>query len=216
MEGGEGKFIISRRLRWLGVKRYLLISGLFVAVIIAATAFFIFNRISTKASISPIGNVSAEFSNKEDPTFTVDSAGLVKSSEEKKATGELELDNGKISTELTFNGVAIDSQPEISSDPEANERFTVKLNKNNQFRPGKYQLQVEITSGDQSQTLTQDFTWGVLALNLDQSSYKIEKTANIGIGVLNDLGKTVCDAKVWLKLSIPTANQANYQPIVKQ
>ncbi len=75
------------------------------------------------------------------------------------------------------------------------------------FRPGKYTLRVQLTDAineNEAVTFEQDFTWGVLAMNLDKSTYKSGETAEIGIGVLDDWGHTVCDADVTLEITSPS------------
>ena len=59
------------------------------------------------------------------------------------------------------------------------------------FKPGKYSLRVEMLSADGTQVLTatQDFTWGVLAINLNKSVYSPDETAKLAIAVLNEEGK---------------------------
>src|SRR5258708_939640 len=50
---------------------------------------------------------------------------------------------------------------------------------------------------------TQDFTWGVLAINMDKSVYKIGDAAYIQMAVLNDLGDTICNADLSLDIKSP-------------
>lgn len=54
-----------------------------------------------------------------------------------------------------------------------------------------------------NQNLTQDFNWGVLALNLDKSSYKINDNTQIEMAVLDNNGKTICDANLTLNITDP-------------
>lgn len=67
----------------------------------------------------------------------------------------------------------------------------------NQFKPGKYTITVTDRTG---KTSTQDFTWGVLALNPDKAVYKPHETASIAMAVLDDKGNMVCDAQVELEV----------------
>lgn len=69
------------------------------------------------------------------------------------------------------------------------------------FRPGKYTLKLTDSSG---QTQTQDFTWGVLAINTDKSIYLLSETANLAMAVLDDTGNMVCDASVMLEITGPS------------
>lgn len=70
------------------------------------------------------------------------------------------------------------------------------------FRPGKYQLKVETLSADGKQilTTTQDFTWGVLAINVNKSIYSPGETAKLQFGVLDEKGYMVCEASLELKI----------------
>ncbi|MEX1997651.1 MAG: fibronectin type III domain-containing protein [Candidatus Andersenbacteria bacterium] len=72
------------------------------------------------------------------------------------------------------------------------------------LRPGKYTLTVTIADGDSAQTTTQDFTWGVLALNLNQSTYEPGEVAHISMAVLDDGGHTLCDADLTLTVTAPS------------
>ncbi len=65
------------------------------------------------------------------------------------------------------------------------------------FRPGKYTLKLTDSSGN---VTTQDFTWGVLAINTDKSIFLPNETADIAMAVLDDSGNMVCDAKVELRI----------------
>ncbi|MEX1997858.1 MAG: beta-propeller fold lactonase family protein [Candidatus Andersenbacteria bacterium] len=73
-----------------------------------------------------------------------------------------------------------------------------------QFRPGKYHLMVSVVEGDHVLQAEQDFTWGVLALNLNQSTYEPGETASIGMAVLDDAGHTLCDADLTLVITAPS------------
>ncbi len=86
-------------------------------------------------------------------------------------------------------------------------RKTVTVKPPPHFRPGKYTIQVTTSDG---QSLEQDFTWGVLAINTNKSIYLSaealakeglpRETAKIGIGVLDEGGQVVCDARVKLEI----------------
>lgn len=68
------------------------------------------------------------------------------------------------------------------------------------FRPGKYQIEVEILKGEQIAVATQDFSWGVLAINFNKSIYSPKENAKISMAVLDNSGKMVCDAKLELRI----------------
>ncbi len=48
-----------------------------------------------------------------------------------------------------------------------------------------------------------EFTWGVLAINIDKSFYLPNENSSIAIGVLDDAGLMVCDADVTLEIVDP-------------
>ncbi|MDD5055254.1 MAG: SdrD B-like domain-containing protein [Candidatus Peribacteraceae bacterium] len=75
-----------------------------------------------------------------------------------------------------------------------------------EFVPGLYTAEVTITNPltNETQTLTQDFAWGVLAMNTDQDRYLINQTGSIAIGVLDDEGKIVCNAGLKLSVTAPS------------
>jgi hypothetical protein len=87
-------------------------------------------------------------------------------------------------------------------------KFTVYLDeKQRQFRPGKHTLRVtiqdnDVTSGE-TINFTQDFTWGVLAFNTNKSIYLPRETAYLQMGVLDDLGHTICSADLFLEITAP-------------
>jgi len=74
---------------------------------------------------------------------------------------------------------------------------TVQPLSDTRFRPGKYTLHITDPEGN---TTTQDFTWGVLALNFNKSIYAPYETSTIAMAVLDDQGAMVCDAKVSLEI----------------
>lgn len=68
------------------------------------------------------------------------------------------------------------------------------------LKPGAYQLKVIDTNGTVKQ---QQFTWGVLAINPNKSTYLPYSTAKLSIAVLDDEGVMVCDASVKLEIVAP-------------
>lgn len=84
----------------------------------------------------------------------------------------------------------------------------------NDFKPGLYTLTIAVkTYNGKDITITQDFRWGVLAINTGKAVYKPGETVKIGMGVLDDRGNTKCiaheaisydTAKVWLTIISPS------------
>lgn len=75
------------------------------------------------------------------------------------------------------------------------------------FEPGKYTINVTLSDGLARREITQDFTWGVLAINTNKSTYLPGELAKLFIAVLNDKGHMVCDAKVKLLITDPVGNK---------
>ncbi len=78
------------------------------------------------------------------------------------------------------------------------------------FAPGLYTIEVTVTSPltGESQTLTQDFAWGVLAMNTNQDRYEPGDAARIDMGVLDDSGEIVCSADLTLAITSPSGEVA--------
>ncbi|MFC1727706.1 kelch repeat-containing protein, partial [Patescibacteria group bacterium] len=69
------------------------------------------------------------------------------------------------------------------------------------LNPGLYQ--VEVINPETDKTITQNFTWGVLAINPDMAVYKTGDLAMLSIGVLDESGNMVCDAALRLEVKAP-------------
>ena len=79
------------------------------------------------------------------------------------------------------------------------------------FRPGRYTLKLTVEQAKEAQSyqLEQDFTWGVLAINTEKSSYKPNEEAFIAMGVVDDEGRTICDAQLELQITAPDGTTTN-------
>ncbi|MCL5409422.1 MAG: hypothetical protein M1607_01005 [Patescibacteria group bacterium] len=80
----------------------------------------------------------------------------------------------------------------------------VKISQPKDFLPGKYT--VKVTSQDQL-LLEQPVYWGVLAINTNKSIYQEKDLAKLYIGVVDDQGETVCNAKLELGIKDPAGRQ---------
>jgi hypothetical protein len=56
------------------------------------------------------------------------------------------------------------------------------------FKPGRYETTIEVIYNDTVYVFTQDFTWGVLALNFNKSVYAQEDEVYVQMAVLTDRG----------------------------
>ncbi|MFH1671074.1 MAG: hypothetical protein ABIA92_05860, partial [Patescibacteria group bacterium] len=127
--------------------------------------------------------------------------------EEQVTRNDERLTNSVISVELK------DSKGNVIDSPFHYEPGSVllALEPTRQFKPGRYTLEVTVThplSGEQ-QVLTQDFAWGVLAMNSDKDRYLPGDRAHLAFGVLTDGGEIVCDAKLNLAIETPSGEIVN-------
>lgn len=108
--------------------------------------------------------------------------------------------NTKLDVSISFS----DSKKELVVAPEYD----------NKVKPGLYTLNVKVkTVAGVAEEITQDFTWGVLAINTNKALYRVGESVNIGMAVLGDYGRTKCiangkvqlnTAKVWLTITSPS------------
>lgn len=164
-----------------------------------------------EASIEPLREEAANISlangaygATEKPKFVLDSDGIVRSDSSTVATDKLDANKGQIEVKLTSNDVPIEGAVTITSQLKGdNERYLLTVSQGSDFRPGKYRLTATMRDHNSEQTVTQDFLWGVLALNLDKSTYKPNETVTVGMGVLDDKGRTLCDSRLVLEITGP-------------
>jgi|GEM_PF-2380773 len=75
--------------------------------------------------------------------------------------------------------------------------------KNNHFDPGKYQVTAKIATPQGIREITQDFSWGVLAINTNKSIYLPNEQADLQLAVLDEQGNMVCNSEVVLEITNP-------------
>jgi hypothetical protein len=90
--------------------------------------------------------------------------------------------------------------------------FSLKFSELKKYlKPGKYQVEilVEDDSGAIKKIVQEeiDFSWGVLAINFNKSVYGPDDDSSyIQVGVLDDLGNTICDAELEIVITDPTGD----------
>ena len=82
-------------------------------------------------------------------------------------------------------------------------KFDIKIPNPRAFKAGKYTIKLELIKDGITYSQQQDFTWGVLAINVNKSIYLPNEHSFIGIAVLDDKGKIVCNADVTLEITNP-------------
>ena len=104
---------------------------------------------------------------------------------------------------------------------EKNKQLIVTPKTENRFKPGLYMLDIKVkTYTGEDITVTQDFTWGVLAINTNKGFYMKGDDVNIGMAVLDDYGITKCiakdgkivfgTAKLWLTITSPSGSKEEF------
>lgn len=94
--------------------------------------------------------------------------------------------------------------PVIVSTEKNGDDMTYSLTPLPNFQPGAYTATM---TDSQGHTLTQDFTWGVLAINTNKSIYTPHQIANLAIAVLDENGMMVCDAAVTIEITAPSGEK---------
>lgn len=92
-------------------------------------------------------------------------------------------------------GLVEANQQEITNDP-----AIIKVFPPEEFVAGRYRLKITDPNGNVS---TQEFTWGVLAINTNKSIYLPNEVSQMDIAVLDETGAMVCDAKLTLLVTNP-------------
>jgi len=95
--------------------------------------------------------------------------------------------------------------PDLYNLKRTKDGIIIKINKPvNDFRPGKYKILVDVLSGENIFYSEQEFTWGVLAINIDRSIELPGNDAYLQFGVLDDKGYTICNADLDLSIQSPS------------
>ncbi|RJP43100.1 hypothetical protein C4587_03020, partial [Candidatus Parcubacteria bacterium] len=78
------------------------------------------------------------------------------------------------------------------------------------LRPGKYALRLWIFKNGVVYHTENEFTWGVLVLNTTKSIYTLHDPVRMGFGVLDDEGKTLCDADIATAITAPSGKVLHF------
>ncbi|MCK4540294.1 hypothetical protein KAU09_04030 [Candidatus Parcubacteria bacterium] len=115
-----------------------------------------------------------------------------------------EYNHIKISADLRdARGDKTELKPEVRYISEG--EFLVKIPENiREFRPGKYFFEIEIEDKGEIYQISQNFNWGVLAINVNKAVYRPGERAYLQMGVLDDFGHTLCDADLFLEITAPS------------
>lgn len=89
-------------------------------------------------------------------------------------------------------------------------QYHVSLIRPREFRPGRYRMRVTLHSNNANIVSEQNFSWGVLSINIDRSIEQAGNDAYLQFGVLNDGGYTICNADLDLRITGPTGSEYNF------
>lgn len=182
---------------------HLVVLAIFAAAIFRGGLFLIFhNPVMVQAEIVSEDKGDMVYGQDNPPSFELITHGLIIEDQTKSVVSEMDVADKKISA-MVRGSAAVVFKPTISSMPEKPDHFEISLDQPDQFKPGLYTLNITLDIKGQTQTISQDFRWGVLSINPDKSLYELGETATIAMGVLDDMGKMVCDTKMEMEISDP-------------
>ena len=113
---------------------------------------------------------------------------------------------------LDSGGKEVSLSPQITSlIQNGRETLEIRISPSKRgFKPGKYTAHIELETDGVIITSDYDFTWGVLAINVNKSIYSPGEIAYVQLGMVNDSGSTICNARMDLiVIHKPTGSQAN-------
>lgn len=146
-----------------------------------------------------------DFDSGQAPAFIIETEHIVTEDTARQGSGKLTTKDGSViaATIRTNEGKVMRAQPIIESGLARPDSFLISVPERAGLTPGTYQLAVTLRNEKGSRQYSQDFIWGVLSVNLEKSSYKINEKVMVSIGVLDDHGKTLCDARLDIAMSGP-------------
>jgi len=80
-----------------------------------------------------------------------------------------------------------------------------------EFSPGRYNLKIEFEKNGKIHILEQDFTWGVLAINVNKSIYLPNEKTYLQMAALDEGGHTICDADLMLEITAPDGTKTTFK-----
>jgi hypothetical protein len=116
---------------------------------------------------------------------------------------------GNFWQDVEINAELIDSKGQKVEIPliiifESDGSFSVRLSESRELQPGEYTIKfhIEDNSGEEIEIfdLSQEFSWGVLAMNFNKHEYTVGEEGYVQMAVLDKLGHTECGAFLQLKI----------------
>lgn len=135
-----------------------------------------------KKSISLRNFYRKDLKAEEEPTVIIDNANIE----------EISL---KI---FDFYGNQLDAKTEVINDQNP---VVIKIHSSNEFKPGRYRVTV---TDLEKNVYTQEFNWGVLAINTNKSLYAPGEDVSVQMAVLDQTGEMVCNSSLNLTITLPS------------
>lgn len=160
------------------------------------------SRIVTLNNTVQLQEVPEGFTIGEDPTFTL---SIPVKTDEKigTATTNTWKQNDEQITVTVVHTKSGERMPATITKQESGQ-FILTPKKTDNWKPGLYELDVVAKeSFIFTRDLTQNFSWGVLAINTNKSRYLPNETVELAFGILDERGHTLCDADLSLEITAP-------------
>jgi hypothetical protein len=87
----------------------------------------------------------------------------------------------------------------------------IKIFKEKDLRPGLHKIKIEYEKNGKVYNFEQEFTWGVLGINVNKSIYLPNEKSFVQMTVLDDQGHTLCDAELLLEIIAPDGKTAMFK-----
>jgi len=103
------------------------------------------------------------------------------------------------------SGNLTDIEPEIEELRDG--KFKITVPKQRAVKPGQYKLQTKLVKNGVTQTVEQDFLWGVMVVNTEKNIYLPGETAKILIGITDYNGKIPSEADIQIEITSPSGQR---------
>lgn len=144
----------------------------------------------------------------ENPRFSL---GFINKPSQAWFDGRNALAAESIQTRVLYNGNAVDIPVRVSQGQSGAQLTIIPKGP---IKPGKYTLQTTVRTDKGLLTSSQNFAWGVLAVNTNKAIYLPNENALIQMAVLSSSGHTICNAPLSLTVTDPSGHQT--KPTVEQ
>jgi hypothetical protein len=81
------------------------------------------------------------------------------------------------------------------------------------YHPGRYEARITVKSGGKTETLTQIFHWGVVAVNTRTSIAPTGTNRELHFAVLDDFGRTECDSAIIATITDPRGRKTSLSTV---